>query len=680
MKIKCLLAAVVATLALGGAAAVAQTPQESDLTPSPGAVPPEAVEENALARNARPNFENHGSLEAYVDGVVETFMRQDHIAGVTLSIVRNGEVVLAKGYGIAGLEPERPVDPARTLFRIGSISKTFIWTALLQLEETGELNLDDPVDLHLPTELRLGSGGFETPLLIRHLMAHTPGFEDTALGHLFARAPEDVSNLYSYLAKHRPKRVREPGRFVAYSNYGAGLAGAIVTNIADQTFQAYAEQFFFQPLGMTHSTFREPMPEGLAIVKKLSRPMAPELAEQLSDGFAFERGGLTPKPFSYITQIAPAGAASSTALDMARYMLAHLDFGRLDDARILEPETARHIRTALAEGKGASPKLALGFIEYPLPGGYRGFGHGGATLNFMSNMVMAPELDLGIFVSANTNTGRPLVMRLPELIVARYFAGDRDGKAETAVLSPERELADFAGSYLSLRRSYTTAEAPFLAASALISVAADPGGFLVVESPGAGPRRFAPVGALTFREVGGADVLGFRENEAGEITHLIDPLGVAWAERIGFFAHPAWLGVSLNLALLGGIGALVGGWLRRKRVIEQTRWEMYAGRLMPALAVVWLLFAALLTAGSLNLAHAGGEAIFDFPNGLLVAALALSIPLAILGLAAAASLWPVWRTGSWPLWRRIRHSAFTLATLMALLAVVQWNLIGFQYY
>jgi len=678
MAFKSLPAAILYAL-IWASSVTAQTPQESDLPPSPGAVPPEAVEENALARDAQPNFANRGSLEAYVDGVVNAFMGRDHIAGVTVSIVRNGEIVLAKGYGIAGVDPERSVDPERTLFRIGSISKTFTWTALLQLDETGELNLEDPVDLHLPTDLRPGMGGFDTPLLVRHLMEHTPGFEDSALGHLFFKDPQEVLPLYSYLAEYRPERVREPGRLVAYSNYGAGLAGAIVSNIANLTFQAYAEQSVFQPLEMTHSSFREPMPEGVAIVRKLPRPMAAELAQNLSAGFAFERGGLTPKPISYITQIAPAGAASSTATDMARYMLAHLDDGQLGDARILEPGTARRIRTALADRDGGPPELALGFIDYTLPGGYRGFGHGGATLYFMSNMVMVPELDLGIFVSANTNTGRPLAMRLPQLIVARYFA-ETNGETSTSVEMSAAQAERFAGTYLSLRRPYTTVEAPFLAAGALSSVSALPEGQLLLESPGADPRRFAPVDPLTFREVGGSAILGFRENEAGEITHLIDPLGIAWAERIGFLAHPAWLGVSLNLAVLGSIGALVGGWLRRKRAIAQSLWEARAGKLMPALGGLWLLFIGLFAAAAVGMAQAGNEAIFTFPGGLLVTALAAGLLSGLASLAAAASLWPIWRTGSWPLWRRIRHSLLSLIWLSAALTLAHWNLIGFQYY
>jgi len=658
----------------------AQTPQENLPQPSPGAVPPEAVEEDSLARDAQPNFANRGALKSYIDGVVNAFMRQDHIAGVTLSIVRNGEIVLAKGYGIAGVDPERPVDPERTLFRIGSISKTFVWTALLQLAERNEIALSHLVDRYLPVELRPGAGGFDSPLLVQHLMEHTPGYEDTALGHLFFQKADQLPTLEAYLARYRPARVREPGSLVAYSNYGAGLAGVIVQEVANQTFPAYVEQFITGPLDMTRSSFREPMPEGVAIVRKLPRPMAPELAQNLSTGFAFEQGGLIPQPFAFISNIGPAGAASATATDMARYMLAHLNLGQLGDAQILEPETARRIRAALAEREGGAAELALGFIEYTLPGGYRGFGHGGATLSFMSNMVMVPELDLGIFVSANTATGRPLVMRLPELIVGRYFAENWGQGAQGDEFVPERALADFAGTYMSLRRPYTTVEAPFLAASALTSVAEGEDGFLIVEMPGAEPRRFFPIAPLTFRETGAAAMLAFRENEAGEVTHLIDPLGIAWAERIGAFAHPATLGVALNLAVLASIGAAVGGWLRRRREIVQSSWEARAGKLMPVLAGLWLLFIGLLTAASLQLAKAGSAAIFSFPSGLLVTALALGLLLTLLGLAAAVSLWPVWRRGSWPLWRRVRHTAFVLVSLFALLMLVKWNLIGFQYY
>jgi len=675
------------------AVAQAQTPpdEESEDSDGPGAVPPPQVDEGPLAsERAAPNFDNRNALEAFIDGIVETFMSEDRIAGVTLSIVKDDETVFAKGYGIAGTDPERAVDPEQTLFRIGSISKTFTWTALMQLAERNEIRLDDPINAYLPQALKIEHGRDERPVLVRDLMNHTPGLEDTALGHLFFDEPKEIPEPFTYLADHQPAQVRESGELPAYSNYGAALGGAIVSEALNQTFPAYAEQFILEPLEMEHTTFREPMAESVTVVRNLPSPMKSELADSLSAGFSVENGGIEPKDHAFITHIAPAGAASSTATDMARYMQAHLNLGEFGNAQLLSGESAWSIREAMPDpdDPAAEPRLAKGFITYRLPGGHVGFGHGGATLRFMSNMVMVPELGLGIFVSANTETGRPLVMRLPELIVGRYFAdGDAEaaadadtGSADSGETDEDNDLTRFAGNYMSLRRPFTTAEALFMAVSAQYSVAPHDEGGLVFAGPGQPQRRFERIAPLTFREAEGADILAFRENDAGQITHLIDPLGIAAAQRVGFFARPAFFGLIAGLMGLTALGTLIGAWLRRKQTIEQTLWESRAGMLMPAMGGLWLVFLGLFAAATVGMTLAGSEAIFSFPSTSLVAALAVGLFAALVSLAAVGSLWPVWRARSWPIWRRIRHSLAAVIALVFVLVLHHWNLIGFFYY
>ncbi|MGH1557141.1 serine hydrolase domain-containing protein [Caulobacter segnis] len=97
-------------------------------------------------------------LEAFVDGVVRRAMSRDHIAGVTLSVVQNGQVVLKKGYGFANLDQRKPVDPDKTLFRVASISKTFTWIALMNEIEAGRMRLDGPVNLYLPRAAAAAEG------------------------------------------------------------------------------------------------------------------------------------------------------------------------------------------------------------------------------------------------------------------------------------------------------------------------------------------------------------------------------------------------------------------------------------------------------------------------------------------------------------------------------------------
>src|SRR4029453_15132476 len=118
------------------------------------------------------------NLEAFVDGVVGGYMAQQQIAGAEVAVVRDGETLLVKGYGIDSVEPRHAVDPNKSLFRLGSISKTFTLLSIMQLAERGKLKLEDPINDHLPDELDIPDEGFEQPIRIVDLMNHTAGVEE----------------------------------------------------------------------------------------------------------------------------------------------------------------------------------------------------------------------------------------------------------------------------------------------------------------------------------------------------------------------------------------------------------------------------------------------------------------------------------------------------------------------
>ena len=163
------------------------------------------------------------ALAAFIDGVMAAEMKTDHVAGVAVSVVQDGKVVLKRGYGVSAVGPDRPVDPDRTLFRPGSISKLFLWTAVAQDVEAGRLDPRRPIDAYLPQPQRLKTA-FPEPVTLERLMSHSAGLEDRALGHLMVVDPAKVTTLDGFLLGARPLQVRAPGQ-PSYSNYGADLAG-----------------------------------------------------------------------------------------------------------------------------------------------------------------------------------------------------------------------------------------------------------------------------------------------------------------------------------------------------------------------------------------------------------------------------------------------------------------------
>jgi CubicO group peptidase (beta-lactamase class C family) len=673
------IALVAASLAMLGAAH-AQAPAELAPRAEPAASP---AAERTGPRLAPEQSIPPAELEAFVDATVRLAMDDKHIAGATVAVVQDGRIVLEKGYGFASFAPPRRVDPATTLFRIGSISKTFTWIEVMRAVEAGKIDLDAPVNGYLPPELRIPDEGFKAPIRVRDLMTHSPGFEDRVLGVLFAAKPEDVLPLGDFLARYRPRRVREPGTVSSYSNYGAGLAGAIVEQVNGAKWQDLIERDVIKPLGVTHITGREPYPERAG----LPEPLSPELAQDLSKPFRWN--GLTygERAFEYITQIAPAGAMSASAHDMARYMLLLLGDGTLDGVTVFGPQAARAFRTPLTKLPPDVGALDAGFFDQPLPGGFRGYGHDGATLSFFSDMTVVPALRLGIFASTNTEGGAALSDALPARVIDRFYTPPREPPASGNVdVAAARRT--FAGSYLATRRRYSGLEGFVMRLQAVVSIAVTPDGYLLASGAGGPPQRFVqgsgpddfvsadipngPLGRIHF------------ERDGERATRIaIVPIAL---ERTTPLYDRSTLILCAGLALVSALGIAIGGFLRLARTPAASGGQRLAGRVQLACAWAWLAsfaaFAAFVARASdvVNI-------VYTWPGVPMLAASSAALLASVLTLASALFLPAVWRTAidgarpaaGWSAWRKTRYTlAFLIFAALAIVlgawgALAPWN-------
>ena len=194
------------------------------------------------------------ALKAYVDGVLSSLQREHGLAAVTLAVVKDDALWLAQGYGQADLASARPVIADTTLFRIGSVSKTFIWTAVMLLVERGQIDLDADLNSYLKT-VRIGEA-FGTPVTMRQLMHHRAGFEDSM--RLFAVGDDDPRTLAEVLAEQQPKRVYAPGLRTSYSNWGAALAAQVVADVSGKDYGDFLRGEILDPLGMHATTWIAP--------------------------------------------------------------------------------------------------------------------------------------------------------------------------------------------------------------------------------------------------------------------------------------------------------------------------------------------------------------------------------------------------------------------------------------
>lgn len=320
-----------------------------------------------LALPASAHELTRGDLETWLDGMLPWALQRSDIAGAAIVVVQDGRVLFQKGYGHAAQGVA--VDPQTTLFRIGSVTKLVTWTAVLQLVEQGRLDLDKDVDAYLDFHI---PATFAQPVTLRHLLTHTAGFEDV-FENVMPPDAASTPSLESYLKQAIPARIQPPGAVVAYSNYGAALAGYIVQRVAGEPYETYVAKHIFAPLGMKSSTFAQPAPV---------------------TGYVAASGPVS--NFEFIATV-PAGAMTSTASDMARFMLAHLDQG----GALLKPETAR-----LMHGEAWRPApqvnaMSLGFYGDDR-NGLRIIGHGGDLISFHADLKLLLDHKIGIFVALNS--------------------------------------------------------------------------------------------------------------------------------------------------------------------------------------------------------------------------------------------------------------------------------------
>jgi CubicO group peptidase (beta-lactamase class C family) len=435
-------------------------------------------------------------LGTFLDGLVPVELQRENIAGAVVSVVKDGHVLFKKGYGYADVQAGSPVSEDDTLFRLGSISKLLTWTAVMQLEEKGKIDLDRDVNDYLDFKI---PAAYSSPVTMRTLMTHTSGFEDGLRDNRIEAS--DIVPLALFLSTHIPQRVYPPATIPAYSNFGATLAGYIVERVSGMSFDEYIEKFILLPLGMLHTSFRQPLPHSL-------QPFMSRGYMRASEG---------PRPYE-IVGAEPAGSLTSSANDISRFMLMHLQNGELDGVRILKTETAVLMHSRQFGMNPNLPGMCLGFIE-DTRNGHRLIEHGGDLQYFHSGLWLIPDANVGFFVSTNSLGNGQVDIRPPlfNAFLDRYFP-----YAIPAAISQPSAVRDsrlVAGEYISSRRAVTTMFS-FLGMLAESTVTALPDGTIVIDRMkdlNQVPKTWKEIGPLLYRDTHGQDLIGFSRDEENRL-------------------------------------------------------------------------------------------------------------------------------------------------------------------
>lgn len=523
-------------LGYGPILAVAVPAAAEELQPKPLAHQPSASAKGPSASDTRTHELSRADLEAFLDGFVPYALKNADIAGLTLVVVKDGQILFEKGYGYADVRTKRAMDPGLTLVRPGSTSKLFTWTAVMQLVEQGKLDLDRDINDYLDFKV---NSSFSKPITLRNLMTHRAGFEE-GLKSILTYDPKQFITTEDYIKNHRRPTLFPTGEVPAYSNYGAALAGYIVQRVSGEPFESYVERHIYAPLGMTRSTFQQPTPE--------------QLRADLSQGYM--TASEPPRPFELITTV-PAGGMSATADDMAKFMIACLQEGRYQENRILKPETVRRMFEPAVHQIDDIDVMALGFFEENR-NGHRVRGHGGDTIVFHTDLDLFVDDGVGIFFSLNSRGENDSVygvrQALFDAFADRYFPGSGQPSAVPAssVVPNAREHARLiAGRYQSSRRVESAFISVLYLLNQTVISANDDGTINVPTFPTNKPKRYREVSPFVWTEEGGQRKVALvGEGSSRAVYSSDDPSSIVQPV-------PAWKSAVWNLSLLCGSIALL---------------------------------------------------------------------------------------------------------------------------
>jgi CubicO group peptidase (beta-lactamase class C family) len=563
--------------------------------------------------------------EGWLDGFMPYALQRGDVAGATVAIVKDGQILFQKGYGFSDVEKRLPVDPDKNLFRPGSVSKLFTWTAVMQQVEAGKLNLDADVNQYIDFKIPAFEG---KPITLRNIMTHTTGFEERI--HGLINNDVHTVGLERALKAWIPERVFAPGSTPAYSNYATALAGYIVQRVSGEPFEDYIDHHIFQPLGMQHSSFHQ--------------PLRPDLLQGMSKGYL--TASKPPKPYEFIP-LAPAGSLASTGPDMARFMIAHLENGR----GILKPETAKLMHDTAYTVLPPLNRMLLGFYENSR-NGHRVITHAGDSQLFHSELNLFLDDHVGIFVSMNSTgaEGAAGTIRtaLFQQFADRYFPAGQSKDGQVDPKTAAEHAKQIAGLYDVSRAAHSS----FVAAMGFLGqtkVLEDGKGSILIpsiKSFGGAPKTWKEISPYVWREVGGQTRVAAQVVDGKVVRFSFDNVSpfMVW-DRAPWWRSTGWLTPAVYASLLALLLTVV---LWPVAAIVRRRFNAPAPAL-PKRALwahrgvrVAALLALLVPLGWMSVV----QSVLSFAgsvSGTLVAMYALTFVAFVGGFAVAIwNAWEVW--------------------------------------
>ena len=551
---------------------------------------------------------------------VQKVLDETGVPGAGIALVRLDGVEWAGGVGFADRDARTPVT-ADTHFRAGSISKTFVASALVQMYEDGEIDLNTPV-AELAPDVQIDNAWLiEEPVRLIHLLEHTAGFDDMHFNELYnVLHPADMPLVDVLRINPSSRVVRwKPGTRMSYSNPGYAIAGHVIERVTGQKFEDRIAQEIFKPVGMTGSSFYLTADDHALLAK----------------GYDERNGPPVPYPQIYLR---PAGNLHTTPADLGKFVQVLLNWGEMPDDLVIDPEylsNMEHPRTTLAfRGglrNGYGTGLASTFVD-----GYPMLGHNGGIMGFASTFAYSTSRDVGYVVLLNA-TYAPDAMRRISRLAIRYLKADVEAPAKPEAQIEESVLRRYEGYYHQANpRNQSLAFIDWLRAGQTVSV----NGNRLDVNPVFGPSTtLIPVADNLFRL--DADPEASRAFVADEAGTMVMTGGSLYLERrsrwrVDVIRWPVWLALALLVTPL----LMVVPWVIHARRAEPAGfWPLKLSLILASIGLV-LPVVAMMNLSDLDLGTRNMWTNAVFAGSILVPVAAIvSFLLVIDAFLSAAGKW-----------------------------------------
>ncbi len=574
------------------------------------------------------------------------------IPGAGIALVGSSGVEWAGGIGWADRDARVPVEDDTT-FRAGSISKTFVAMALVQLYEDGKLDLDAPIRTLLPNLAVYNPWEAAAPVLLRHVLEHTAGFDDMHFNEIYVLDGAPDLPLEEVLFRNpASRRVRwRPGTRMSYANPGYAVAGLVIEQVTGQRFEDVIRERIFAPLDMGSSSFS-------------AEPDAEPLLAQGYDA------GVGPPVRRRRIYLRPAGALHTSARDLGNFVHMLLGWGERDsagDGYVVDPEYLSNMegpRTTVASAAGVRAGYGLGITStIDLP--FAVLGHSGGIDGFLSTYGYSPSRDVGFVVLLNSTHAPDALRRLSALAI-RYLKRDLEPPAREAMAVPAEALVSYEGYYHRAgSRSQVLRALEFPLGG--LTVRRD-GEHLEMTPTFGAPRRLVPVNDALFRHEDELTASLAFTTVDGQMVLAGSSLYAERRERWPLSVLRGGLAMALATAVLAPFGAAAVWWWGRRRHAPTA--------VTPGLGILWALAAgtlamvawAIATAAVPDLATPSIRSWSIWAGSLLYPVLAAAVA------AATARAWA--RSPGWP----SGLAALLVMSAHAGLAIYigWWGLVGFR--